>query len=228
METNELNNNDPSSKKSKNIIMDLAGFFKNKVIPKLFNIKIPIIAIVLIAWIFSISFNKPSMKTTIISIMQSKETISQLSALQVPYGGIYIEKNEKGEEIDRCLYKGSVKYSIDFSKIKVSEQDNTIKVEIPNVELQEKDVFIDPVIKWLHNENRYINNKEKEIELCKGDIIDQYKNNSDTRELAEQSVGYTIKNLITPIVDGISKQYKVEVYVGGRRIEYEKDEINNN
>lgn len=205
METNESKNNGINVENEKKALK-LPNLPVTKLIP------LAIIVGVVVVVTSAIAFSKPSIKKSITSIMQNQTTISQLSALKVPYGGIYIEKNEKGEETNRFLYKGDVTYTIDFNNIRISEGNKTIKVEIPNVGIKRENVVIEPKsIKWINN-HRY--NTQKLMDICTEDILQQYETNSDTKKLAEESVSDTIKNFITPIVRGIDKRYIVEVHVG--------------
>ena len=172
---------------------------------------IPIIAIVIIVgFAFMFINKKTSVKTTVVSIMQSEKTISQLSALKVPYGGIYIEKDDKDNEINRHLYRGNIVYSVNFKGIKISEVDKTINVNVPKVEIKSENIYIDPVVKSLKN-TKYSNSQL--IEICKEDCLSQFDNDKELMELANESVKGTLKNFLEPILKSIDGSYNIVVNI---------------
>ena len=87
-------------------------------------------------------------RTEITSIgMVVKETInvSSLKTAEYTFNGVakWFETNEKGktERIAYVSYSGLVRYGIDFSKIRIEEEDNLIVIRIPALE---KKLTVDP------------------------------------------------------------------------------------
>lgn len=159
-------------------------------------------------------FFKQSVKSQVSSILVDEKIVSQLSTLVVPYAGIYDEYDDNGKKIRSTSYKGTITYSIDFSKTTFTDNNEkkVITINIPKInDINKDDVYIEAKsIKTIPIEDD-ISNVQLRISQCKNDLIEKFKNDKTNINLAKESTGDTIKNFFKPIIESIDKEYTIEV-----------------
>lgn len=178
--------------------------------------KIIVLLIIVVAAMLFVpkNFLKKSVKSQVSSILVDEKIVSQLSTLIVPYAGIYDEYDDKGKKIRSTSYKGTITYSIDFSKITFTDDSERkiITINIPKInDINKDDVYIEAkYIKTIPIEDD-ISNIQLRISQCKNDLIEKFKNDKTNIKLAEESTEETIKSFFKPIIESIDKEYTIEV-----------------
>lgn len=174
-----------------------------------------IILAVIIAIVILIKIGSDG-KFTVHAESSLKEIIqtSKLNTMEYIYNGVATKysDNKKTEEYF-VKYHGTVKASIDFSKVEVDVKthDKKIVVSLPPLFIE------DPIIE---NDLQYIFTKKKyETEdvvkeaypLCKEDINNKIKNDEFFKKSAEESAKSTITALTKPIVDTFDEEYEIVI-----------------
>ena len=212
MELKEMNKEE---KQMNNVEKDKVVKSKSfPLLPLIVKVMVLLIIMVVAMLVVSKNFFKQSVKAQVSSILVDEKIISQLSTLIVPYAGIYDEYDDKGKKIRSTSYKGTITYSIDFSKITFTDDNEkkVVTINIPKInDINKDDVYIEAKsIKTIPIEDD-INNIQLRISQCKNDLIEKFKNDKTNINLAEESTEDTIKNFFKPIIESIDKDYTIEV-----------------
>ena len=174
-----------------------------------------LMVVVVIAYCF-IFLRQKSMRSTVSSILKEEKTVSQLSVLYVPYGGMIVKTDDKGNEIQRIVYdESSVEYAIEFNAIRINEDsdEKLLTITVPKIKVTNPRVPLTR-IRTIPSNNSGKGDEFNQLQSeCVNDMINQFENNQDMKILAKETVGNTIKNFIEPVVKGMDGSYRIEVVV---------------
>ena len=177
-----------------------------------------IILVIIMALMIKIKiFNKKS-EPTIISkaTLEKVINVSDLSTFEAIYNGVAAVANEeKPENIDYYVsYEAKVKAGIDFAlvEVEVNETDKIITVTLPEVKITDVDVDI-ASLDYIFM-NKKANTQTVSAQAYKKCIKDVTKESNSTDEIyesARQNARNIVEALISPFVEQLDSEYKLEI-----------------
>ena len=177
------------------------------------KVTVLVVIILLAAFFAGKLIMKPSVESTVSSILSDEKVISELSTLSVPYAGIYQEYSDNNKKVLRSIaYSGMVTYGIDFYAIKFenNNDDKTITIYIPPVELLK--VFVEPNSLRAIPEGK-ISELQNRLQNCSEDLKLKFKEDEETKKLAVDSTIDTLRSFFTPIINSVDSNYKLIIKV---------------
>ena len=177
-----------------------------------------IIAIIVTALIIKTKiFNKKS-EPTIISkaTLEKVINVSDLSTFEAIYNGVAaVENEEKPENIDYYVsYEAKVKAGIDFAlvEVEVNETDKIITVTLPEVKITDVDVDIASLdYIFMNNKANTQTVSAQAYKKCIKDVTKESNSTDEIYESARQNARNIVEALISPFVEQLDSEYKLEI-----------------
>ena len=177
-----------------------------------------IIAIIVTALIIKTKiFNKKS-EPTIISkaTLEKVINVSDLSTFEAIYNGVAAVANEeKPENIDYYVsYEAKVKAGIDFAlvEVEVNEADKIITVTLPEVKITDVDVDIASLdYIFMNNKANTQTVSAQAYKKCIKDVTKESNSTDEIYESARQNARNIVEALISPFVEQLDSEYKLEI-----------------
>ena len=177
-----------------------------------------IIAVIITALMIKIKiFNKKS-EPTIISkaTLEKVINVSDLSTFEAIYNGVAAVANEENpENIDYYVsYEAKVKAGIDFElvEVEVNETDKVITVTLPEVKITDVDVDIASLdYIFMNNKANTQTVSEQAYKECIKDVTKESNSTDEIYESARQNARNIVEALISPFVEQLDSEYKLEI-----------------
>lgn len=177
-----------------------------------------IIAVIITALMIKIKiFNKKS-EPTIISkaTLEKVINVSDLSTFEAIYNGVAAVANEENpENIDYYVsYEAKVKAGIDFElvEVEVNETDKVITVTLPEVKITDVDVDIASLdYIFMNNKANTQTVSEQAYKKCIKDVTKESNSTDEIYESARQNARNIVEALISPFVEQLDSEYKLEI-----------------
>ena len=177
-----------------------------------------IIAIIVTALIIKTKiFNKKS-EPTIISkaTLEKVINVSDLSTFEAIYNGVAaVENEEKPENIDYYVsYEAKVKAGIDFAlvEVEVNEAEKIITVTLPEVKITDVDVDIASLdYIFMNNKANTETVSAQAYKKCIKDVTKESNSTDEIYESARQNARNIVEALISPFVEQLDSEYKLEI-----------------
>ena len=177
-----------------------------------------IIAIIVTALIIKTKiFNKKS-EPTIISkaTLEKVINVSDLSTFEAIYNGVAAVANEENpENIDYYVsYEAKVKAGIDFAlvEVEVNETDKIITVTLPEVKITDVDVDIASLdYIFMNNKANTQTVSAQAYKKCIKDVTKESNSTDEIYESARQNARNIVEALISPFVEQLDSEYKLEI-----------------
>ena len=177
-----------------------------------------IIAAIITALMIKIKiFNKKS-EPTIISkaTLEKVINVSDLSTFEAIYNGVAAVANEENpEKIDYYVsYEAKVKAGIDFElvEVEVNETDKVITVTLPEVKITDVDVDIASLdYIFMNNKANTQTVSEQAYKKCIKDVTKESNSTDEIYESARQNARNIVEALISPFVEQLDSEYKLEI-----------------
>ena len=177
-----------------------------------------IIAVIITALMIKIKiFNKKS-EPTIISkaTLEKVINVSDLSTFEAIYNGVAaVENEEKPENIDYYVsYEAKVKAGIDFAlvEVEVNETDKIITVTLPEVKITDVDVDIASLdYIFMNNKANTQTVSAQAYKKCIKDVTKESNSTDEIYESARQNARNIVEALISPFVEQLDSEYKLEI-----------------
>ena len=177
-----------------------------------------IIAIIVTALIIKTKiFNKKS-EPTIISkaTLEKVINVSDLSTFEAIYNGVAAVANEeKPENIDYYVsYEAKVKAGIDFAlvEVEVNEAEKIITVMLPEVKITDVDVDIASMdYIFMNNKANTETVSAQAYKKCIKDVTKESNSTDEIYESARQNARNIVEALISPFVEQLDSEYKLEI-----------------
>ena len=177
-----------------------------------------IIAIIVTALIIKTKiFNKKS-EPTIISkaTLEKVINVSDLSTFEAIYNGVAaVENEEKPENIDYYVsYEAKVKAGIDFAlvEVEVNEAEKIITVTLPEVKITDVDVDIASLdYIFMNNKANTETVSAQAYKKCIKDVTKESNSTDEIYESARQNASNIVEALISPFVEQLDSEYKLEI-----------------
>lgn len=124
-------------------------------------------------------------------------TSSQLRTAEYTYNSIADIKDSDNVKY-HVSYKGTVSAGVDFEKIEIVRDGNTIQIIVPEVKIL--DVVVDPKLDYIFIKEKYDTEKTyaEATEACKSDLFKKAQNNETLLKTARESAEDILKALIKP------------------------------
>lgn len=177
-----------------------------------------IIAVIITALMIKIKiFNKKS-EPTIISkaTLEKVINVSDLSTFEAIYNGVAAVANEENpENIDYYVsYEAKVKAGIDFAlvEVEVNEVEKIITVTLPEVKITDVDVDIASLdYIFMNNKANTQTVSEQAYKKCIKDVTKESNSTDEIYESARQNARNIVEALISPFVEQLDSEYKLEI-----------------
>ena len=177
-----------------------------------------IIAVIITALMIKIKiFNKKS-EPTIISkaTLEKVINVSDLSTFEAIYNGVAaVENEEKPENIDYYVsYEAKVKAGIDFAlvEVEVNEAEKIITVMLPEVKITDVDVDIASMdYIFMNNKANTETVSAQAYKKCIKDVTKESNSTDEIYESARQNARNIVEALISPFVEQLDSEYKLEI-----------------
>ena len=177
-----------------------------------------IILVIITALMIKIKiFNKKS-EPTIISkaTLEKVINVSDLSTFEAIYNGVAaVENEEKPENIDYYVsYEAKVKAGIDFAlvEVEVNETDKIITVTLPEVKITDVDVDIASLdYIFMNNKANTQTVSAQAYKKCIKDVTKESNSTDEIYESARQNARNIVEALISPFVEQLDSEYKLEI-----------------
>ena len=177
-----------------------------------------IILVIITALMIKIKiFNKKS-EPTIISkaTLEKVINVSDLSTFEAIYNGVAAVANEeKPENIDYYVsYEAKVKAGIDFAlvEVEVNETDKIITVTLPEVKITDVDVDIASLdYIFMNNKANTQTVSAQAYKKCIKDVTKESNSTDEIYESARQNARNIVEALISPFVEQLDSEYKLEI-----------------
>jgi len=177
-----------------------------------------IILVIIMALMIKIKiFNKKS-EPTIISkaTLEKVINVSDLSTFEAIYNGVAaVENEEKPENIDYYVsYEAKVKAGIDFAlvEVEVNEAEKIITVTLPEVKITDVDVDIASLdYIFMNNKANTQTVSEQAYKKCIKDVTKESNSTDEIYESARQNARNIVEALISPFVEQLDSEYKLEI-----------------
>lgn len=177
-----------------------------------------IILVIIMALMIKIKiFNKKS-EPTIISkaTLEKVINVSDLSTFEAIYNGVAaVENEEKPENIDYYVsYEAKVKAGIDFAlvEVEVNEAEKIITVTLPEVKITDVDVDIASLdYIFMNNKANTQTVSAQAYKKCIKDVTKESNSTDEIYESARQNARNIVEALISPFVEQLDSEYKLEI-----------------
>ena len=178
------------------------------------TIMLAVVIIVLLAVSMSSKKSEPEIisKSTLEDIIN----VSDLSTFEAVYNGIAkVTDEDNPEKVNYYVsYDAKVKAGIDFEKvdITVNTDEKIITVMLPEIKITDVNVDITSVDYIFENEK--VNTEtvsEEAYKKCIEDVTSESNSEDAIYELAEQNARNIVEALISPFVEQLDSEYRLEI-----------------
>ena len=155
-------------------------------------------------------------KTISESTLQKVLNISDLSTLEFRYGSIAQAVDAKGKTKYYVTYDGTIQVGVDFSaiakSISIDRDAKTITVTIPEPKVLSTNVNVD-TLDYLFVKDKYNTTglTNEALKLCKQDLANELKNNTDIFDIAKENTSNVISQLLEPWLKQADGEYTIVV-----------------
>lgn len=183
---------------------------------KLIIIAAAVVVAIMIALTVSVVSKNPEPEIISKSTLEKIINVSDLSTFEAVYNGIAKVMNDTdSEKIDYYVsYDAKVKAGLDFEKVKITV-DNTekiITVELPEIEITDVNVDITSLdYIFINNAANTETVSEEAYKKCIEDVTNESNSENAIYELAEQNAHNIIEALISPFVEQLDDEYKLQI-----------------
>lgn len=177
-------------------------------------IMLAVVIIVLLAVSMSSKKSEPEIisKSTLEDIIN----VSDLSTFEAVYNGIAkVTDEDNPEKVNYYVsYDAKVKAGIDFEKvdITVNTDEKIITVMLPEIKITDVNVDITSLDYIFENEKANTETvSEEAYKKCIGDVTSESNSEDAIYELAEQNARNIVEALISPFVEQLDSEYRLEI-----------------
>ncbi|MBQ8143318.1 MAG: DUF4230 domain-containing protein [Butyricicoccus sp.] len=173
-----------------------------------------IVALVLGIVIFSTLNKDESAEVVTVSTLEKIINISELSTFTAVYNGVAEVMNEKKpEKTDYYVsYEAKVNAGIDLDKIKVSLNEKTIHIDIPEVYITDVNVDVSSLDYIFVNDKANTSTiSEQAFKACEVDVKKESSKQSAILDLAEQNAINILKALVNPLLEQLEEEYTLVI-----------------
>ena len=148
--------------------------------------------------------------------MEKVINVSDLSTFEAIYNGVAAVANEENpENIDYYVsYEAKVKAGIDFElvEVEVNETDKVITVTLPEVKITDVDVDIASLdYIFMNNKANTQTVSAQAYKKCIKDVTKESNSTDEIYESARQNARNIVEALISPFVEQLDSEYKLEI-----------------
>ena len=135
---------------------------------------------------------------------------SKLRTAEYTYNSIAEVKDGKNTKY-YVSYNGTVFAGVDFERIEVSQEEDTIYIIVPDVVILE--VVVDPELDYIFTKDKYDTETTfaEATAACKKDLLEKANNNETLMSTARESAEDTIKALIKPLESQLNQGEAFEI-----------------
>lgn len=205
----------------------ISGFIRKqwKANKKRFIITTIILSLIVIVLILSVSVkilinknkqdNEPQLIVETESSLDVVVEIGDLITVEYPYSAIVssFEEDNKKEVKYYIAYDGVVYASFDGKKLQqeINNDDKKLIITLPEIEL--RPVINEKTIQYIFENEKYHTEtiSDEILKLCKNDLLDRAKKDTDILEIARQNAISVIEEQTEPLVKANNPEYSVEV-----------------
>lgn len=177
-------------------------------------IMLAVVIIVLLA--VSMSSKKSEPEIISISTLEDIINVSDLSTFEAVYNGIAkVTDEDNPEKVNYYVsYDAKVKAGIDFEKvdITVNTDEKIITVMLPEIKITDVNVDITSLDYIFENEKANTETvSEEAYKKCIEDVTSESNSEDAIYELAEQNARNIVEALISPFVEQLDSEYRLEI-----------------
>lgn len=182
----------------------------------------PVLAVILLAIIIfafvligsSSRKSEPSIVSS--STLEKIINVSDLSTFEAIYNGVAKVMNEdNNQDVDYYVsYNAKVKAGIDFEQVDISvdDEEKVISVKLPEIKITDITVDIESLDYIFINASANTSTvSEKAYKKCIEDVTTESKREEAIYDLAKQNAHNIVQALISPFVNSLDTEYKLEI-----------------
>ena len=193
---------------------------REKKCPKFIQ-KIILFIIIITLIMLTISFirvhNENRLTITTKSSLEKIIEINKLSTIEYTYNAIvakYKDDEVKDDNVEYYVaYNGKVTAGIDFNEVNidVNYKEKKIYITLPNVEIHEINVDMG-TLDYIYEENTSEKDSisQEAYKLCKNDLRERAKNETELLVNANENAKSAIEALIKPWIESVDKEFQIE------------------
>lgn len=183
--------------------------------------KIILFIIIIALIVLTISFirvhNENRLTITTKSSLEKIIEINKLSTIEYTYNAIvakYKDDEVKDDNVEYYVaYNGKVTAGIDFNEVNidVNYKEKKIYITLPNVEIHEINVDMG-TLDYIYEKNTSEKDSisQEAYKLCKNDLRERAKNETELLVNANENAKSAIEALIKPWIESIDKEFQIE------------------
>lgn len=183
--------------------------------------KIILFIIIIALIVLTISFirvhNENRLTITTKSSLEKIIEINKLSTIEYTYNAIvakYKDDEVKDDNVEYYVaYNGKVTAGIDFNEVNidVNYKEKKIYITLPNVEIHEINVDMG-TLDYIYEENTSEKDSisQEAYKLCKNDLRERAKNETELLVNANENAKSAIEALIKPWIESVDKEFQIE------------------
>lgn len=177
-------------------------------------IMLAVVIIVLLAVSMSSKKSEPEISSK--STLEDIINVSDLSTFEAVYNGIAkVTDEDNPEKVNYYVsYDAKVKAGIDFEKvdITVNTDEKIITVMLPEIKITDVNVDITSLDYIFENEKANTETvSEEAYKKCIEDVTSESNSEDAIYELAEQNARNIVEALISPFVEQLDSEYRLEI-----------------
>ena len=193
---------------------------REKKCPKFIK-KIILFIIIIALIVLTISFikvhNENRLTITTKSSLEKIIEINKLSTIEYTYNAIvakYKDDEVKDDNVEYYVaYNGKVTAGIDFNEVNidVNYKEKKIYITLPNVEIHEVNVDMG-TLDYIYERNTSEKDSisQEAYKLCKNDLRERAKNETELLVNANENAKSAIEALIKPWIESVDKEFQIE------------------
>lgn len=185
---------------------------------KIKYIAIITLALIVIALLLTVSITSKKSEPEIISksTLEKIINVSDLSTFEAVYNGIAkVMNEEKPEKVDYYVsYDAKVKAGIDFEKVEITvdNENKVITVKLPEIKITDINVDITSLDYIFENKKANTSTvSEQAYKKCIEDVTNESDSEAAIYELAEQNAHNIVEALISPFIEQLDEEYKLQI-----------------
>lgn len=183
--------------------------------------KIILFIIIIALIVLTISFikvhNENRLTITTKSSLEKIIEINKLSTIEYTYNAIvakYKDDEVKDDNVEYYVaYNGKVTAGIDFNEVNidVNYKEKKIYITLPNVEIHEINVDMG-TLDYIYEKNTSEKDSisQEAYKLCKNDLRERAKNETELLVNANENAKSAIEALIKPWIESVDKEFQIE------------------
>ena len=183
--------------------------------------KIILFIIIIALIVLTISFirvhNENRLTITTKSSLEKIIEINKLSTIEYTYNAIvakYKDDEVKDDNVEYYVaYNGKVTAGIDFNEVNidVNYKEKKIYITLPNVEIHEINVDMG-TLDYIYEKNTSEKDSisQEAYKLCKNDLRERAKNETELLVNANENAKSAIEALIKPRIESVDKEFQIE------------------